>query len=343
MLILLWLACVDPEFKPISQALSAYDRGQAQLASGFPLRAAAAFSEAAAADPARPVLLGWQAWALDQAGDTQGAIRILDGALLAQPGASELRYNRAALRARTGMLEGAAADLRWLYSNDVVQPVEVGEDRDFLPLSTHTDFRNLVPRAQIQADLRGEGGSVLLGERFTLELNLVVRNGAQIEIEDLGEETGLLRHVRTVEDGEADGPLWTRRRVRIIYKAVAGGTGSIGPWLVKSGGTSTLTDRIPVEVVALSGRTSADSPSEASAVQLPAGLDEAAPPPWIGVVAQHRVARLGPRHSLSPSVASPPGPVYELWQSGQVRWRQVPLPAGTFRVMAGGKVVVSSD
>ena len=50
MLILLWLACADPEFKPIANSLSAYDRGQQALEEGMPLCAAEAFEAAAEAD-----------------------------------------------------------------------------------------------------------------------------------------------------------------------------------------------------------------------------------------------------------------------------------------------------
>ncbi len=296
---------------------------------------------AAKADPKRPVLRGWHAWALDMSGDTEGALEVLDSALHTHPDASDLRYNRAAIRARLGRLEGAAADLRWLYANDVVQPVEVGEDRDFLPLATDKDLRKLVPTAQVRADMRGEAGSVLLGENFTIELNVVGRSGASVEMEDLGTTTGLLCHIRTVEDLREEGPLWTRRRVQIIYQAVAGGKGMMGPWLVKSGGTSTLTDRVAVEVVALPGRAPTQKPGEATAMQLPSGLGEVHLPPWIGPVAGARVARVGPRHTLSPAVLRPVGPVLELWNAGQVLWRQIPLPAGEFQVLEGGRVVAS--
>jgi len=32
-----------------------------------------------------------------------------------------------------------------------------------------------------------------------------------------------------------------------------------------------------------------------------------------------------------------------LWQAGQVQWREVPLPEGSYRVMEAGKVVASGD
>jgi hypothetical protein len=339
-LILIWLACSDPQFGPVSDAVKAYDKGQSELAAGTPLRAAGSFSEAAEADPDHAILRGWQAWALEQAGETDDAIEVLDTALSAHPGDSELRYNRAAFRARTGMLKAAAADLGWLYANDIVQPVEVGEDSDFLALATHPEFRSLVPTAQIQADLRGEAGSVLLGERFTLHLSVTVRKGARIEIEDLGEATGLLRHTQTIENISPDGPLWTRRAVTIVFKTVAPGQATMGPWLLKSGGSSALTGRVAVEVIALAGAKRSGPVGEATAAVLPSSMG-AAEPPWIGIYGGLRVARVGPKHSITPSVKGPGGPVYELWSQGQVQWRQVPLPPGPHRLTQAGRVVAS--
>ena len=342
-LILLWLACADPEFRPIANSLSAYDRGQQALEEGMPLRAADAFEAAAEADPARPVLRQWQAWALDKGGESQAAIEVLDAAIQAYPEATDLRYNRAALRARQGHLKRAAADLRWLYAKDVVQPVEVADDRDFLPLAADKELRSLVPAGQVQAEARGESGSVLMGEPFTLELQIVARSGVGVQLEDMGETTGILRHVRTIEDERPEGPLWTRRNIRIVYTAVEGGQGRIGPWLVKAGGTSALTEWVKVDVVQLPDQKASLLPSEASALRLPSGLAEASAPPWIGIENGVRVARLGPPHTISPAVPISPGPVLELWVDGQVRWRQVPLPDGEYAVLQAGKVLVGGD
>jgi len=338
-LILLWLACTDPEFAGVSDAMSAYTSGEEAMEAGLPLRAAAAFSEAAASDPERPVLRGWQAWALDQAGQPEAALEVLDSAIEAHPDAVDLRYNRAAIRARLGELEMAASDLRALYAQGAAQPLVVGDDRDFRLLAADPEWNALVPTAQVRVELRGEAGAVVLGEWLTLHLDIIGRSGAEVTLQEMGEATGLLHHIRTVEDVVKEGDLWSHRSLRIVYRTVAEGKSTLGPWLVRAGGTTALTERIKVEVVALPGKEAVGGPEESSALILPSSMDGAPSAPWIGLQGGTSVARLGPRHTLSPPVRAPAGPVLELWSKGQVQWRQVPLPSGEHQVLESGRVV----
>jgi hypothetical protein len=328
--VLIWLvlACTNPELSDLQRALDAYAAGQVALVQGDPNAAAKSFARAAAADKERAAPIAWQAWAEDKAGRTEAALATLNAGLARFPADPYLRYNRAAIRARTGQLALAGSDLRWLYANAHVEPVEVADDGDFVRLGTDPELRALLPAVQVSAVVTGEPGSVVLGERFTLELDLVGRSGAAVSMQDLGEPTGLLRHTRTIEDVLPAERLWTRRRIRVEYRAVAAGQAKIGPWLISAAGTSVLTDRLPFEVVALPGRDARQPPQEATAVVIPSSWAGWQEPPWIGTVDGQRLAVVGPMHKVRPADARADGVQLELREAGQVRWTTVPLGPG---------------
>jgi hypothetical protein len=340
MLIWLLLTCGDPAFDGLDEALDAMAKGHAALEADDPRAAVEAFAQAAAADPTRASPVAWQAWAEDRAGRSEAALVVLDAGVSRFPRDPDLRYNRAAIQARLGQIEAAATDLRWLYANDMAQPVEVADDVDFLALGTHPELRRLLPSVQVSAMVAGEPKSVVLGERFTLELDVVGRKGATVAVQDMGQQGGFFRHVRTIEDVEAPERVWTRRHFRVEFQAVSAGKVSLGPWLVSAAGTSALTETIQIEVVDLPGRTLRNGPTNNGNLRVPSGWIGEIEPPWLGVVDGQRWAVLPPRHSIRPVSARGDGPDLELRDRGQMVWRAIPLlPDVSVSIVNAGTIV----
>ena len=276
------LSCGGNPYGYLSRSVEAYDAGREALVGGDGRAAAASFAAAAEQDPDSALLPAWQAHALSEAGDIAGALGVLDDALRRVPDDVTLRYNRAALRARQGALDAAAADLALLIEVGAVDPVEAGEDPDFAAFAADPALVALAPPPSVRVGLTGESGAVLLGEPFTREIVVDSLAGALISVTDMGEPTPLLRHVRTVEDILGGGG---RRRVArtltVTWRAVAAGESRVGPWLIAAGGASALTDAAPVHVVALPGRAEG-APRAAPAVFSPDAAFTGRTPPWAG-------------------------------------------------------------
>lgn len=282
MILLLALGCRDPEAARYREALAAYDQGREALAAGQPEAAARHFAEAARIDPDSPALPAWRATALDRAGDLSGAQEALEEALARFPGDVTLRYNRAALLARQGVLEEAALELRALYAAGAVDPAEVGEDPDFALLAEDPRYQALAPPPSVVVTARGEEGPVLLGEPATLDLEIASRAGALVSITDMGDASGLLRHARTVEDDHGVEGRVAKRTLTVTWRAVAPGEAALGPWLVAAGGVSAVTERVPLEVLALPGRAPSGEPDEAGSVQSVEAMFAGKSAPWAG-------------------------------------------------------------
>ncbi|MCB9779165.1 MAG: tetratricopeptide repeat protein [Alphaproteobacteria bacterium] len=263
-------------------AAAAWDQGQALLEAGDAAAAADAFARAAALDPASPSLLAWRARALERAGDLLGALAVLDEGVERFPDDLDLRFNRAALRARDGDLDGAARDLEAARECCGLLPEVAGADPDLALLRADPRHAGLVlpPGPVVMA--RGEEGSVLLGEPY--EVELLVAHGAELSLglESMGQASGLLTRERVVEHhmGEEDG----RRGVRLDlrWRCVQAGEGLLGPWLVLAGGASTLTEPLPVRCVSVGGRDGTEPGAAREAAVLPSQHVGAHRPPWMG-------------------------------------------------------------
>lgn len=269
----------DPQMERLAQALADYDRGQALLAQHDWPAAARAFEAAAAAHPESPALHGWHAHALAGGGDVAGARAVLDAVIPAFPGNVDLRYNRAAYAARAGELEAAAADLTYLYNRDLLDPLAAGEDADFSAMARDPRFSSLAPSPQVRLQVRGEAGAILLGERFTAEMLIESKSGEPISAENIGALSSRLRHTRTVEDLTIEEGGWSRRVVRVEWLAAAAGEESMGPWLVSAHGTSAISDRLPVSIIALPGRDGGEAEASAPGLLLPSQLFAQQQPP----------------------------------------------------------------
>ena len=282
MILLLWLACQDPELARLRAAKDAYEEGRSLLVRGEATQAAARFAEAARLDPHRAEPVAWQAWALQKGGQTDAALDLLDQGIRQFPDDLTLRYNRAALRAGRADREGAADDQRYLYAHGLLTPEEAGEDPDFAPLAQDPEWAALVPPPVVEVDLSGEEGPVLVGSVWHLELAIRSRKGVPLAITDMADPPGLLRPIRVVEDRlDVDGAT-QRRALSVDYEAAAPGVGWLGPWLVVAGGTSALTERLPVEILALGARVGTGPGAEGGSVRSVEALSQGRTPPWAG-------------------------------------------------------------
>lgn len=347
---ILWmlsLGCRDPQLAPLKDALDAYDAGRAALAAGDAPAAAQAFGRAVAADPQSPSLPAWQAWAQEKTGDEAGARRTLEQALGRFPEDTTLRYNHAALLARAGELEAAADDLRQLYAAGAIEPEEVGEDPDFQAFAEDPELAPLAPPPAVVVSVQGESGAILLGELYTLDLSILSRAHVPISLSDLGEPTGLLRHVRTVEDlAPAEGS-HQGRTLSVSWRAVSAGEATLGPWLVDAGGTSTITDKAAVRVVAVPGRSGGVA-EEAGSVYAVSALVEGRTAPWAGR-AHGGVLVLSPPGARAEVEAENPDPdpvQLELRDNGQTsvagQLYRIPGPARV-RVRVGESTLLDQD
>lgn len=294
---LLWLALAaacgpSDAVRARFAAAEAHDQGRALLAQGDPVAAEQAFARARAQDPESPTLVAWQARAQELSGRVDAAEQTLDGGLERFPQDPDLRFNRAALRARRGELDAAAADLRALIAAGALTPAQAAEDPDLIRLRTRPDLAPLVPLPALWAELIGEAGSVLLGDDYDAILTLDAPDGP-LEVRDLGEPAGLLRRTRVVEDRVGQSGGRTLRRVELGWRAIAPGRAHLGPWLWSSGGVSGLTEALDVEVVALGGRAVPRGAPSGEGLLLPSALLGTRPPPWAGPV-DGRLAVVGP-------------------------------------------------
>jgi hypothetical protein len=296
------IACTTKgEFSHYDDALRAYDEGRAALDRNEPAQSVQAFERAHAADPESPVLVGWLAKALVAGGQIDRALAVLEDGANSHPEDTTLRYNRAALLARQGRVEEAAGELRALVAKGRVAVLDIRGDADFAVLADDPRFTDLLPPEQIRVVMRGEAGAVLIGEAFTVKIEVESREGQLLSLTDMGKPSGLLHHQRTVEDVLHRGDGLVDRDLEVTWRAVAPGQSTIGPWLVAAGGSSALTDDVPVEVKALGGQATKLEPLEVGAVYSPDALLAGRPTPWAGRIGDALIVKIAPgtHHALT--------------------------------------------
>jgi len=328
---------------PLAASLAAYDRGQEALERSGYTDAAEAFAEAARLDPGSPELLAWQGAALEGAGEDAQARAVYDSGLERFPRSVDLRYSRAALAARTGDIQTAGADLRFLYARDLLDPMEAGEDPDFAPLIEHPDTTMLVPRPQVWLEARPEEGAVLVGASWSLGFTIEAPRGPELQVSNMGEGSPLLRLERVVENIEDESVRTTRRTLETTWTPLGEGRGRLGPWLIAAGGTSALSARFPVEVISLQGAASPDpgSGDGGGALVFPSVFLADHEPPFAGRVGAKRVAMGAPGDQLvridEAGAAHTDGLELVLRRVGQPAWK-----ARVWGPKVGGRVEVRS-
>ena len=326
-------------------ALSAYEVGRSRMAVGDFTGAADAFGRASAADPNSALLVAWQARAVNASGRAGAAQSLLSAGIAGISGAGWLRYDRAALRAKGGALEGAAVDLRWLYANDLANPIKVGEDPDFVALRTDATLKALVPQAQVEASVQLENSPVLVGERYVLDFRITSRSGVKLELTSLVDHPEAWVVERIVEDVTDTGPIWSRRRLRVEVLATQAGRIVVGPWLVRSGATSTITERVIVEALALEGRRLGDLDGrEGLTLEFPSTRWRGVEQPFLGIKHDGGWAVFPAAMDFRPSVQVL-GPRMEFRLGGQPEWMalKVSAAAGAAIWSQGERVMESID
>lgn len=339
-------ACTsDPQLRAQLAAADAWDQGKAALSAGQTDAAVARFAAAQALDPASPSLPAWRARALELGGDDAAAVAVLDQALGRFPDDVDLRFNRAALRARRGDLEGAGADLRRLVRAGAVRPSEAATDPDLAALQQVPALAELVAPQPVELTASGESGSVLLGDAYDAEILIDAPNLGPLAVQDMGEAAGLLQRRRVVED-RLDAPKGhTLRRVAITWRAVSPGQGALGPWLVVAGGSSGLTQRMPVEVIAVGSRDQAAGEAAGETLVIPSQVIAERSPPWVGeldgalVVLVPADVRVEVRDAAQPLS---PIETWELRDGGRPRWQALrfALPMHAQVVARDGRRVI---
>jgi len=323
MLIWLAVACSDPDFGHYGDALQAYEDGRVAMSTGAPLVAAEAFARSVEADPSSEVLVAWEARALRAAEQNGAALSRLNAGVSRFPNGQILRYDRAALRAKTGDISGAADDLRWLYAHEHANPIVVGEDPDFLLLRSDPVAKELVPQAQVEASVEAESGSVLVGDTHVLDFRITSRTGAAVKIARLEEGGQDLVIRRIVEDVIEEGPIWTRRRLRAEVLALEPGRQVIGPWLVRAAGTSVMTERVIVESVELQGRRQRAAKDRNSlSLEVPTTRWAEQKAPYLGIEEDGAWAVVSSDEDFRPQSMAL-GLRMEVRRAGQPQWRAI--------------------
>lgn len=275
----MWLALVlaacapprDPLLDRYTGALAAYDAGRKALDAGDPQAAIAAFTRAHEADPDATALSLWLATAQATAGQTPAALHTLDDLVAAHPGASLAFYNRAAYRARTGNLDGAAADLRIALAAGVASPYAATMDPDFAPHRLDPAFARVLPPAPISARAEGPPGAVFLGSTVELKLTLVGVPSPVPTLHIAGPSACLALDAFIEEDDVVG--LDLRRVLTLRYHATAPCIGQLGPFtLTLPDVPPLLVDAVSVTVEAPPGATTAPAPPPPPDLPLPAAL-----------------------------------------------------------------------
>lgn len=331
LILLLALACADPELQPLADALEAWDRARAALDAGDPGTALREVRRARTLDPRSPSLAGWEADVLRQQGDAAAALGVLDAALLVTPDHAELRLQRAWLRMSLSDVRGAAEDLAPLVRAGLVDPESLAADPIYAPLADDPETAWLVPPPRVGAETSTEAGAVLVGETWVLDVLIDVRAGAPLEVRRVGPPSGApLRLERVVDDQlETDGRR-ERRRVTWTFRATGPATVALGPWTISAGRATTTVGPVPVEVTALGARQSAGVSWVPASLPVPlslAGVDAEFTPQ----TSSGRTVLPAPPGSDVQLVGAPePGSVHaEARVAGQPRWQGPILPAGT--------------
>jgi len=285
-------ACPAERERDLLGAVEDWEQGRLALKQGDATQALARFESAAAADPDSPTLVAWQAHALEALDREDEALTRLSEALERFPEDGDLRFNRAALRARAGQLDGAAADLLILSSQGRLDAQQASADPDLARLRERPDLAAIVAPPRLEVELSGSSGRVLLGDAWELSLLLETAEGAAVDIRDMGEAPRLLRRTRVVEDRLASRPGRALRRLETSWQAVEPGQGTLGPWLLSSAGSSALTEPLAVEVLELGARSGSLGRASPEALILPGELLADRQPPWLGRIGEDLVLYL---------------------------------------------------
>lgn len=280
LILLSWLGCggpSDPALDPLGVAVREAEAGEAALAAGRPGEARAHFERARAARSPDALLLAWSARAAAAAGDLDAGLVLLDEALRQQPRFGLGYAERAALRARRGDREGAAADAVEALRLGAVTPFGLRRDPDLVSVLDHPALAQL-PATPLVATAELAGELAFLGARVPLTLIVDGTSEGPLEVQDGGEAqpASVARVVETRERTPAgDG----RRRVVFDLEVTGPGGVVVGPLLLRDGALEVTLPSVGLPTDAPPGRAARRAALD---LRTPSALlgDRVAPDAW---------------------------------------------------------------
>jgi hypothetical protein len=242
----------DPQLDPFATVLAETDG----LASRVPDEALEAVRRARAARDL-PSLASHEARLVLELEGLAAAVAVLDQAVERFPRSAGLRWDRAALLARAGQLDAAAADLRGPVGRGELDPAELGRDPDLAALGGSARHADLVRLPEIHLDAKASPDGIV-GDRWRLELDVRSPQGILDVVSQGPLPAAELSEV--VEDVLKDGALEVSRRIRWSGRLTGAGEGRVGPWEVRVGDVSATTQPLPLEITALGASSPSASP-----------------------------------------------------------------------------------
>ncbi|MBN1334946.1 MAG: hypothetical protein JXB39_03195 [Deltaproteobacteria bacterium] len=246
------LAACHGKFTETAEALDRYRSGRAHLERGEPVEAAEDFADAARLDPTSVALVAWQAHALAEAGDLEGAVRVLSGQAPSGTVTPLMRYNRACYLARLGRSLEALDSLQRAVQEDPDLVAAARIDPDLVLLAGTPGFEAVVGHPAVQARMAGEEGAILAGETYDLVLEVRGPEGMRLDLTWVGPALPGFEVRRIVDEAEEDG---RHRTLTFTLFAGVAGEGTLGPWRLGVSGQALDLPAVAWEVVAPPGAT----------------------------------------------------------------------------------------
>ncbi len=308
----------DPSLEAVRSAVQAWERGVAALEAGRPVDAQAAFAEALAHRD-DPLLRAWQAKALADAGDLDGAIARVDAALADAPTLGEARYNKAAWLARRGAEpEVVAVELRRALRDGARPAREVLADPDFRAYLGH-DALAFLPTQVLSIAVESPESTVFWGSEFTLRFRIAGAGADPVAVTaERGAGPAILLGVIDDAMPSTEG---TFRDLSYTYRVLGAGEVTLGPFHAWAGDRRAAVGAITIPTAA--------PPGKAPTTELPELLDLRTPKEVVGRSAIPSIRVLdgdlviahqpGDRVEVTPPAVLPPVH-YQHRERGKTQW-----------------------
>jgi len=343
---LLWIVgCGGGDDDPLARlgtALKAWD-----LARTDDGRRLDALSEARSADPVSIAVARALARAENDGGDLDAALVTLDSVVPPEPSKlhAHLLWDRAALRARAGLIEDAAVDVRrCLHLGIDARALAI--DPDLAAVRADPDFGQLLPTVEIRVRESDPATEVLLGENWQRTIELSAPPGIP-RIEPVGAPPAGLQLREVVEDIVTADEWTEHRRIRLTFAAVAPGAAHVPAHQVHVARKSSTLGARQVEVVAVGAMKGTNVAAPASGnLPLPSTFKGAPLSPEV-VVGDGTVLLRWPAHIDCRLLRNPLHSVRLIArEGGQPRWEGALVAAGSgggWECGRGSSVSASGD
>jgi len=252
-----WLACTqsDPQLMALQDAVEHWEAGAEAMDDGDGALALQHFRKARQVRPSDSLLGAWEARAMAEQGDVQGAIAVLDEVLGELPAFAEARYNRAAYKARLGDAPGAAADLRRAIEDGACRGRDVLSDPDFAGLLGHPDMAFL-PSDVLQVTVEAPDESAFWGSEVAVVMRIIGAKPGPVAVRAEAVD-GPLSMLSVFEDARdsTEGPY---REITWSMRVAGAGPVVMGPFHVSSGDHIQHVEAVRFEAKAPPGKEEAN-------------------------------------------------------------------------------------